>query len=329
MNTATIVVTTAVVLDLLFGDPAYRLHPVRLIGSLAGTLERELRRLGRPGVGGGLLLLGTVLVFALGVYVAARYAADSLFTGLGIVLDIYVFYSCIALRDMVKHSRPVEHALMRGDTENARRHLQRIVGRDVAQLDRTGIARATVESISEGFVDGFLAPLFWFAAGGLTAGLFGNQSPVFAVATALGYRSVNTLDSMVGYRNARYCLFGRASARGDDILNFLPARLSLAVLWLGAALSGLDAVSGWRTAIRDRLKHSSPNSAHAESFVAGALGVKLGGPTMYPFGIVEKPWLGDGSDSTGPEHIRRACRLTLATGIVSSVLTVLSLEIVL
>lgn len=329
MTSATIVLLIAVFLDLLLGDPVYRLHPVRMIGGLSATLERGLRRLGLAGVGGGVLLMGAVLMAVLGTYLAVRYAAGRLYAGLGVALDIYVVYSCIALRDMVAHARPVASALKQGDSEAARRLLRQIVGRDVTALNEEGMARATVESVAESFVDGFLAPLFWFLVAAIGAGLAGAQPPAFATAAIVAYRCVNTLDSMVGYRNDRYRLFGRAAARTDDALNFFPARLSPALLWFGASVLGLNARDGWRTALRDRLKHASPNSAHAESFVAGALGLRLGGPTVYPHGTVDRPWLGAGSEITQPQHIGLVCRLTLTTGLVSTALAVLALEVIL
>ncbi|MFW5803570.1 MAG: CobD/CbiB family cobalamin biosynthesis protein, partial [Verrucomicrobiota bacterium] len=222
--------------------------------------------------------------------------------------------------------RPIGQALAKDDAHEAARRLQRIVARDAARLDRSGLIRAAVESVAEGFVDGFLAPLFWFGAAGAAAAATGANSPqVWAVGAVLAFRSVNTLDSMVGYRNKRYLRFGRASARLDDAANFIPARLSIPVLWLAAEILRLPAGRGWQTALRDRLKHASPNSAHAESFVAGVLGIRLGGPTVYSYGTVSKPWLGKGEGEPRIRDIESACALVLVAGVVAVLVTALLL----
>lgn len=330
MNSAALVLALAVALDLLAGDPVYPLHPVRLIGKLAAGAERVLRRAGLRGTVGGILLTVTMATAATAAYAAIRGGIARLLGGLSAAaaggIDVFVLYSVIALRDMVAHARPVSRALAMHDTDTARRGLQRIVGRDVARLDEPGMARAAVESVAESFVDGFLAPLFWYTAAGTAAAAAGLPPAPAGVGAALLYRTVNTLDSRVGYRNERYRRFGTASARADDVLNFLPARLAPAILWIGARfLPGLDGRSGLRTARRDRLKHVSPNAGHAESFVAGALGLKLGGPTAYPGGTVAKPWLGDGGRPADGAAIEKACRLSLASGIAAAAAAILLL----
>ncbi len=315
----------AVGFDLLLGDPVYRLHPVRLIGNLVTGSEHVLRRAGASGIGGGILLTAATLLVVPAVYVLARWCLHAVTPWAALGWDVYVTYSCLALRDMAAHAKPVAAALRAGDVGRAREALKRIVGRDVARLDEAGISRAAVESVAESFVDGFLAPVFWFVvAAGLAGSRVGTPLP-FAVAALLVYRCANTLDSMVGYRNARYLLFGRAAARTDDVLNWLPARLSLVVLAVASMLLRLDTRGAWLTALRDRRKHASPNSGHAESFVAGALGVKLGGPTIYPYGTVDKPWLGDGPGTAGPDDVDRVCRLTLNAGFATAVAALLLL----
>jgi adenosylcobinamide-phosphate synthase len=163
-------------------------------------------------------------------------------------------------------------------------------------------------------VDGFLSPLFWYCAGWVLCLLLGEEDAAWPVAFMLLFKVASTLDSMVGYKNPRYLEFGWAGARLDDLMNFLPARLSLVFLAMGAGVSGMKALEGFRVARRDRLKHDSPNSAHAESFLAGALGIRLGGPTLYADGVKEKPWLGDGRMDSGPADIRRALALLRVTG---------------
>jgi adenosylcobinamide-phosphate synthase len=168
--------------------------------------------------------------------------------------------------------------------------------------------------LAENFVDGFFSPLFWFFAGALLATLFGAAPQDMAIAAMLIFKGVSTLDSMVGYRSPKYLRFGWASARLDDVMNLVPARLSILALFLGACLTRLAPFDGLRTALRDRLKHDSPNAAHAESFVAGSLHIRLGGPTRYPDGLKDKPWLGDGSAKMTTQHIRQAAALITGSG---------------
>ena len=181
-----------------------------------------------------------------------------------------------------------------------------IVGRDVRSLDKQGVSRAGVETLAENFVDGFLSPLFWFLSGGFLGGLFALPQVITAVGFMLGFKVVNTLDSMVGYRDERFFNMGWAGAKLDDLMNFLPARISLFILFLGASVSGLHPVDGLRVAVRDRLKHDSPNAAHPESFAAGALRVRLGGPATYGKGMRNKPWLGEEYPDPSPGHVRKA-----------------------
>lgn len=329
MNAPPLVLAVAVLIDLLLGDPVYRLHPVRLIGACAGAMERLLLRRGSGTVLRGALLPAAVLTAVVGIYTAAWFGTGMIHPLCSVVFNIYVVYSCIALRDMTRHAAPVADALRAGDLDEARRKLRLIVGRDVESLDEAGVARAVLESVAESFVDGFVGPVFWFVVCGILVGFSSLPVAPFAVGASLAYRCVNTLDSMVGYRNERYMLFGRAAARLDDLLSFVPARISLAILWLGAVAMRLDARAGWRVALRDRLKHASPNAAHAESFVAGALGLRLGGPTTYPHGVLEKPWLGEEGGTPVPDDIGRVCRLTLTSGVFGALLGISLLGIAL
>ena len=329
MDVVSMVLVGAYGLDSLVGDPAYPLHPVRLIGRAIALLERALRAMRLSGIMGGALLAFTMLLFVLGIYVELRRLCALAHPYAAVAFDVFVVYSCLALKDMARHALPVAAALEGGDLPSARAAVQRIVGRDAAVLDAPGVARAAVESVAESFVDGFFAPVCWFTAGALLAGIAGAEALPWAVGAALAQRTINTLDSMVGYRDARYLLFGRVSARLDDALNFVPARLSLPILFLAAGICRLDARAGWRSARRDRLKHESPNAAHAESFAAGALGLRLGGPVQYPDGPLDKPWIGDGTPMARPEQIRDVCRLigwAGALSVAAGVLCVLMTE---
>jgi len=315
------ILASAFLLDYFLGDPVYSLHPVRGIGLLIRYIEHILRRTGMKGVCGGLVLLISVVAVAVIVYGLIRLGLTKVHGLAVMAFDVFVVYSCLALRDMVRHALPIADALNMNDISGARELVQRIVGRDASQLDRSRIARATVESVGESFVDGFFSPVFWFLVFGIMGTCLGNPLP-YAVAGIVVYRCVNTLDSMVGYRNEEYEKFGRFSARSDDVLNFIPARLSLLLFVPVAFLCGMDARKGWQTAVRDRLKHASPNSAHAESFLAGVLNLRLGGPTIYSHGTIEKPWLGNGTDQAQSTHITQACRVVMGAG---SLLTIILL----
>lgn len=310
MTLAAVILISALILDVLLGDPPFPFHPVRLIGATISAFEKLLLRLRWSGFGGGILLVATTIGLAIGPYLALRQFLAGLHPFLATVLDLYLAYSCLALKDLCKHAEPIAETLARSDLTQARTELQKIVGRDTANLNPEGVARGAVESVAENFVDGILSPMFWYSLIALFSHLFGCPAPAAAgVVGMLAFKTISTLDSMVGYRHDHYLLFGRPAARLDDLANFFPARLALIILSIGAVFSGEKAWAGWKTSRRDRLKHLSPNAGHSESFVAGALGIRLGGPTVYQEQTVEKPWLGDGDEEVGPDHIRRCCRL--------------------
>ncbi len=319
------VIAAALLLDLAFGDPVYGLHPVRLMGKAAAGLETALRRMRLSGRSGGALLAALMLVLFAGAYLALDYTLGRLHPWPGTVLAVLVVYSCIGLHDLLDHARAVARALDAGSTSRMRQAVQKMVGRDALKLDHSAAARAAVESVAENFVDAFLSPLVWFIAGAAIGHLSGFNTLPAAAAGVLTHRTVNTLDAMVGYRNERYGRFGWASARLDDAMNFLPARMSLLLLPAAAAACGLDARGSWKTGQRDRLKHPSPNSGHAESCVAGALGVRLGGPTAYAHGTTVKPWIGDGECDVSSRDILRCCTLVSCAGWLSAALVLLSL----
>jgi adenosylcobinamide-phosphate synthase len=309
-----ITIVAAYLLDLMVGDPPYRYHPVRVIGQGIARAETFLRKGGLTGKAGGILLLlitaaATILFYLCIAHLLFRVHAIPLF-----LFHLYLVYSCLALGDLLSHIQPVVMALESGDVARARESIARVVGRDVHVLDEHGVARAAVETLAENFVDGFLSPMFWYFSGWALSFLLGERAMTWPVALTLLFKVASTLDSMVGYRNSRYVQFGWAGARLDDLMNFLPARLSIVFLGLGAGLSGMKGFEGLRIARRDRLKHDSPNSAHAESFLAGTLGLRLGGPTLYADGMKTKPWLGDGRAEAGPADIRSAVTLLRVTG---------------
>lgn len=260
-----------VALDLAIGDPRWLPHPVRGIGWLARVCERMLRVTGMPlRISGSLFWLMVAGSFTLFVWATVR---------LNHWFSIYWIYSLLAGRDLDVEAGRVVHALERNDPGGAREQLSWIVGRDTATLEEPEIVRATVETVAENLNDGVIAPLFYLAIGG-PAGM-------------AAYKAINTLDSTVGYKNERYGEFGWASARIDDLANFIPARVTAVLIWIAALLPGFDARRAFRMTLRDGGNQPSPNSGYPEAAVAGALGVKLGGLNYYGGVPSLKAGLGD------------------------------------
>ena len=305
----TLQVLTALAGDFLFGDPRFLPHPVRLIGWLCAAAERFFRSTVTSAATAGALTVVAVLLttgLTLGLGLAACAAVSPL---LADIIAINLLYTAVAAHDLAAHSRAVYRRLVADDLDGARQAVAMIVGRDTNRLDRQGVCRAAVETVAENTVDGVTAPLFWGIVASLAATAVGASPIVLTAIGALLYKAVNTMDSMFGYKNEKYLEFGRTAARLDDLANFLPARLTPVFLILAAAIQRLD----WRGAIRivrrDRLRHASPNSGHPEATVAGALGVRLGGPSVYFGTIVDKPWLGDERREIDADDILRTNRL--------------------
>ena len=222
---------------------------------------------------------------------------------LGFGVQLVWCWQALALRGLADESGKVYDQLAREDLPAARRAVSRIVGRDTQRLSAEGVAKAAVETVAENFSDGVAAPLFYLLIGGAPLGL--------------AYKAINTMDSMVGYKNERYLHFGRAAARLDDAANYIPARLA-ALLWIAAAaLGGFDAKNAWRIWRRDRRCHASPNSAQTESACAGALGVQLAGPAWYFGEYYDKPTIGDPDRPVTPGDILRADRMLYLAGLLA------------
>ncbi|MFO7986155.1 MAG: adenosylcobinamide-phosphate synthase CbiB [Desulfatiglandaceae bacterium] len=302
----TLILVPAFFLDLILGDPHYKLHPIRLMGGCIAFFTTGLKRLGLYTKAGGILLVGMVAGTFLIPYWTLAAVFHHIHGLLGLGFDVFMVYSCLALKDLFSHTDRVIQALERNHLSRARKGIALVVGRDVRTLDETGVSRAAIETLAENFVDGFLSPIFWYVSGGLLGYVLGVSPVATAVSLMLVFKVISTLDSMVGYKNVEYVRFGWAGARGDDVMNFLPARVSLVILFIGAWICRCHAPAGLRTALRDRLKHESPNAGHPESFMAGALNVRLGGPTLYPEGLKPKPWLGKAYPDPLPRHIRKA-----------------------
>jgi adenosylcobinamide-phosphate synthase len=225
---------------------------------------------------------------------------------------VVLVYFCIAIKDLLRHSEDVYRKLSDdSDMGNARKASGRIVGRDTGSLDGEGISRACVETVAENMVDGMTAPFFFGVLFSLLSGLLGLPAIAWSAVGAMIYKAVNTMDSMIGYKNKKYIRFGRAAAKIDDVCNFIPARLSGIILILAAFILKLDYRGALRIFLRDRLAHASPNAGHTEAVVAGAFGISLGGPSFYFGTLVEKPYIGDTLRSVESGDIKRCNTLVL------------------
>jgi adenosylcobinamide-phosphate synthase len=276
----------AVFLDALFGDPKGLPHPVAGIGRVIRFLEKKLyekddkRRV-------GVLFCGAVLAATAAVVGLTLLLASFVHPMLYSAAVLYLLYAALAWRSLKDQTLPVAISLFNGDLPRAREALAGVVGRDTQSLDEAGTVRATVETIGESFIDGVFSVLFFAALG---HALFGAAG---AVVLAWLFKAASTMDSMVGYDDERYRDFGYASAKLDDALNFIPARLGGMVILLAGTCLGYKTMHGWRVFLRDRKKHKSPNSAHGESAFAGLLGIKLGGGASYGGAFEERPEIGD------------------------------------
>lgn len=307
------VMLLALVLDALIGDPPalYRrvVHPVAAIGKLITLLEKALyNATSGARLRGFFLVIMTLAIIIIIVFIILKV---SRFYNISWAIEILLAGSLIAARSLHDHV----HAVVKGleqNLESGREAIAHIVGRDPASLDEAGVARAAIESAAENFSDGVVAPVFW----GIIFGLPG----------LVAYKTINTLDSMVGYRNDRYRVFGWAAARLDDVANFIPARLTAVLFIMSAALTpGSSAGSAYTIVRRHARRHQSPNAGWPEAAMAGALGLKLAGPRHYPGQAVRGEWIGDGNETAGPEDIRRALGLFKMAWVVTSVLLALVL----
>ena len=301
------------VLDAIFGDPAWLPHPVVYMGKAISALEKGLRaRL--PKTPEGELWGGRILAFCLPVSTLALTSlvcigAAALHPLLGLAVQMFWCGQALAAKGLMQESMNVHRELTKPDLPAARIAVSRIVGRDTQALTTEGVTKAAVETVAENASDGVIAPLFYMLLGG---------APL-----ALTYKAINTMDSMIGYKNTQYLYFGRAAAKLDDVANYLPSRIA-ALLWVAAAaLTGNDARSAWRIWRRDRRNHASPNSAQTESACAGALNVQLAGPAYYFGEYYPKPTIGDAVRPIEPEDIRRADRMMYAESLLALALGLL------
>ena len=289
----------AVVLDGFFGDPVYALHPIRLIGATLLFFERVLRRLGLDGYVGGIVLFLLLAAFWVGIVCVLAVMLGNLQAWVGWVFQVFTLFSLIALKDLCKHGLAIERA---ADLDGARRATSMLVGRDTSVMDAAACRRAGMESLSENAVDGFVSPIFWYAILGLPGIVL--------------FKVISTMDSMVGFKTPPYFYFGWCGARLDDVLNFIPARLTyflmaLVALFVPGCSAGKALVIGWR-------QHGfvpGPNSGWSEATAAGALQRRLVGPIWQGGTLVTEVWLGDADDPEGgqPKDVRQMCVFVVAT----------------
>lgn len=313
---------SAIFFDLLVGDPSWYPHPVRIIGTLCSRTESTVRALFS-----NESLAGFITVFiVLGVTAATSFilliGAGALLPGVQNIASVFLLYTSVAIRDLLKESQNVYNCLAaKRPVEECQQAVGRIVGRQTDTLDRGGVCRACIETVAENLVDGIISPLFYGVLASFAGGFLGISAIGWTAVGALVYKAVNTMDSMIGYKNSRYIRFGRWAARLDDFVNFLPARMSGCALIFTAFIMRLDWKNGWKYFLIDRLAHSSPNAGHTEAVVAGVLGIKLGGPSWYHGVLVKKPWLGEDLGNATEDDIVRTNRLVL--GGTATVVTLL------
>ena len=289
-------------LDLLLGDPYWLFHPIRLIGHLISSLEKKLllteeRKNKKAELRHGIYLVVMVLVFTVGVTMVILLVSYSIHPYVGFFVETIMTYQILAVKCLKVESMKVYQALKTEGIEKARQAVSMIVGRDTQVLDEEGVAKAAIETVAENTSDGVIAPMLYTAVGGPVLGFF--------------YKAVNTMDSMVGYKNETYLYFGRAAAKLDDIVNYLPARISAYLMITAAFLGGkqFDGKAAYKIYKRDHGNHASPNSAQTESVCAGALGLQLAGDASYFGKVVKKPYIGDAIRKVEYEDIRRINKL--------------------
>ena len=303
-------------LDLILGDPYWLPHPIRLIGNLIVVLEKrflsketkgkEHKEQEKSERRRGTLLVFIVLSVTFAVTAFLVIGAYLLHPYLGVAVETIMTYQILAVKCLKVESMKVYQSLTKEGIEEARKAVAMIVGRDTAVLDGTGVAKAAIETVAENTSDGVIAPMLYTALGGPVLGFL--------------YKAVNTMDSMVGYKNDRYLYFGRAAAKLDDVVNWIPARLAGVLMCLAARPAGFDGKNAWRIFKRDRKNHKSPNSAHTEAACAGALGLQLGGTHLYFGKPVVKPTIGDAVRPICRRDVKRANDLALLTALLALLL---------
>lgn len=297
-------------LDFLFGDPVWLYHPVRIMGNLILLLEKAVRKISRNSksglwIGGAVLWVMVVILFT-GIPYGLLEIVKRKNEIAAFFLEMFWCYQLLAAKSLKTESMKVYKKLKESDLEGARKAVSMIVGRDTANLDCEGVTKATVETIAENTSDGVIAPLFYMLIGGAPLGML--------------YKAINTMDSMLGYKDEKYLYIGRIAAKMDDVVNYIPARISAIMMVLASFLCGLDWKNGWKIFLRDRYNHSSPNSAQTEAVCAGVLDIQLAGDAWYFGKLYKKPYIGEPIRSIRIEDICQTNRLMYVTAIVTMII---------
>ena len=302
-------VSIGFVLDAIFGDPDFKLHPIRLRGYLISFLEKVMRRIFTKNERfGGAVMAICVLIICGGVPFAILFFAYRLNYFFGIAIESVICYFMLAAKSLKQAGMSVYKPLKNGDVDGARKSVSMIVGRDTESLDDIGITKAAVETVAENTSDGVIAPLIYMAIGGGVLGCV--------------YKAINTMDSMVGYKNDRYINFGRFAAKLDDIANYIPSRISAYLMIFASKIMGYNSCNAYRIFKRDSRNHASPNSAQTESVVAGALEIQLAGDAYYFGKLYKKPFIGDSIKPIKYDNIADSIKLMYMTSVISAVLFV-------
>lgn len=320
MTISLVALVMGYILDLIFGDPYWMPHPVRFIGNLISILEKVIRRFmpktKRGEYIGGIILTVMVVSISMVIPLVIILMAKSINTYLALTVETFMCYQILATKSLKVESMKVYDELAKNDLPSARKAVSMIVGRDTKDLTFSGVAKAAVETVAENTSDGIIAPMIFIAIGGAPMGFF--------------YKAINTMDSMVGYKNEKYINFGRFAAKLDDVVNYLPARISAYEMILSSFFLKYDYKNAFKIYKRDRYNHASPNSAQTESVCAGALDIQLAGNAYYFGKLYEKPTIGDDIREINYDDIKKANRLLYCTSIISIVIiSVIKITIIL
>ncbi|MFI3226085.1 MAG: adenosylcobinamide-phosphate synthase CbiB [Clostridia bacterium] len=309
-----ILILLAFILDMVFGDPIWLPHPICFIGNFISKTEKFLRpRVKNQLIAGFfLVIIITTVSFSIPYFILSFFYKINFYVGF--LIELFFCFQIFAAKSLKKASLEVYSPLIKDDILNSRIFLSYIVGRDTQDLNKSGIIKATVETVAENTTDGVIAPLIFMALGGAPLAFF--------------YKAINTMDSMVGYKNDEYILFGRCAAKLDDIVNFIPARISAFFMIVSAYLLNFDGKNAIKIYLRDRKNHKSPNSAQTESVCAGALNIQLAGDASYFGNLVKKPTIGDKNREILPEDIKKANKLMYVTSILTLFFTIIARSLI-
>jgi adenosylcobinamide-phosphate synthase len=296
------ILPAAFVLDFLLGDPLHFPHPVRWMGKAITALEPVFRKLPVGFILSGAIFSISLIIVAWCLTFLLVAVAETIHPFAKTVIEIFIIYYSISVRSLADSAMAVYRSLKMGRLHQAKDRLAMIVGRDVDKLNESQIAQAAVETVAENLVDGVISPLFFAAIGG---------APM-----AMAFKMINTLDSMVGYKNEKYKHFGKPSARIDDAANFFPSRLSIFIIAIAAQILNGKGARSFKIAVTDGANHTSPNAGYPESAFAGALGVRLGGPSTYNSELISKPYIGASFAEAAPEHIKKSCDLMMLSSLI-------------